>query len=210
MKNITEILKALEIDIPKDRQEELGKAVAENYKTIAEFDKRTKRLEEERDGYKEQLTTATETLKGFEGINVNEIQAQLAEAQRKAKEAEDNYNSRLAQRDFDDALTAAMGNYKFTSKAAEKAVMERVKGAGLKAVNGNILGLADLIEQIKADDPGAFPQDKGDEGQTPPAKFTAQRSNSGGKVYTSKAEIMKIRNAKERQAAIEANMDLFT
>ena len=205
MKNINEILAELEIEVPEEQAENLRKAVNENYKTVAEFDKRVSRLETERDGFKGQLESANESLKGFEGLDVNGLKDQLAEAQRKAKEAEDNYNARIAQRDFDEALKAEMGAYKFTSKAAEKAVMEQVKGAGLQCVNGKIMGLADFVETIKATDADAFAV----EDETPKARFTAPMGHDSGKSYKSREEIMKIKDTKERQKAIEANMDLF-
>lgn len=207
MKNINEILAELGIEVPEEKAEGLRKSVSENYKTVAEFDKRVSRLETERDGFREQLNTATESLKGFEGLDVEGMRTQLAEAQKKAKDAEDEYNRRLADRDFDEALKAEMSGYKFTSKAAEKAVWEQVKNAGLKAVNGKILGLNDFIESIKAGDEDAFVKD--DDETPPPAKFTAPLGSGGGKAYKSRDEIMKIKNTKERQAAIEANLDLF-
>ena len=45
MKNINEILKELGITVPEDKTAELQKLVAENYKTVAEFDKKVGRLE---------------------------------------------------------------------------------------------------------------------------------------------------------------------
>lgn len=48
MKNINEILKDLGIEVPEDKTAELQKLVAENYKTVAEFDKKVGRVETER------------------------------------------------------------------------------------------------------------------------------------------------------------------
>ena len=73
MKNINEILKDLGITVPEDKAAELQKLVAENYKTVAEFDKKVGRLETERDGLQSQLDTAAETLKKFEGIDADQI-----------------------------------------------------------------------------------------------------------------------------------------
>jgi hypothetical protein len=45
MKNIFEILAALGIVIPEDKKQDITKQVAENYKTVAEFEKVKSRLE---------------------------------------------------------------------------------------------------------------------------------------------------------------------
>lgn len=206
MKNINELLAGIGVEIPEDKKEEFNKAFNENYKTSAEFDKKVARLETERDGFKEQLATANESLKAFEGIDANDFQKQLEEANKRAKDAEDNYNNKLAERDFEDALKAEMGNYKFSSKAAENAIYARVKDAGLKCVDGKILGLSDFMENCKASDAGAFVQD---EPNTPSARFTNPMGAAGSEHKLTREEIMNIKNASERQAAIEANIDLF-
>lgn len=97
MKNINEILKELGIEVPADKAAELTKQVAENYKTVAEFDKKVGRLETERDGLQSQLDTATESLKKFEGLDADALKNEVAEANKKAKEAEDqeHYQRRL-------------------------------------------------------------------------------------------------------------------
>ena len=45
MKDIFTILSGLEIAIPEDKKEELRKAVSENYKTVAEYQKKADALE---------------------------------------------------------------------------------------------------------------------------------------------------------------------
>ena len=64
--------------------------MAKNYKTIAEYDKKIKKVEAERDGYKEQLDTANETLKGFEGVDVEEMNKKLEQYKTEKKEMEEN------------------------------------------------------------------------------------------------------------------------
>lgn len=208
MKNFMDILSDAGIEVAEDKVADLNKALNENYKTVAEFDKRVKRLETERDGYKEQLDTANESLRNFEGVDIESLQNQIAEAQKKAKEAEDGYRARLEERDFEDTLKAEMSHYKFSSKAAEKSVYEQIRGAGLKCVEGKIMGLNDYIATLKESDADAF-VDEDEESQK--AKFTAPMQNgNGSKKYTSAEEIMKIKNTAERQAAIASHIDLFT
>lgn len=207
MENIHAILKKYGIEIPTESKADFDKDVAANYKTQSEFEKKLSKVEGERDNYKEQLDTATETLKGFEGVDIETMKTQLKDWQTKAENAEKDYQSKLEARDFEDALKTAMEGYKFTSEAAKKAVMSEVKGAGLKLKDGKILGLGDLMETIKTADASAFV----DEGN-PPAKFTQrmgkQDGNPAGGNLT-KADIMSIKDRAERRAAIANNIHLF-
>lgn len=207
MQNIGEIMKKYGLEIPADKVSDFEKDVAANYKTVTEFNKKIGKVEEERDNYKTQLDTATETLKGFEGVDIETMKTQLKDWQKKAEDAEKDYQAKLEARDFEDALKAAMDGYKFTSEAAKKAVMSEVKGAGLKLRDGRILGLGDLMESIKTADASAFV----DEGN-PPAKFTQRMGGNGGNPAgqtMTKDQIMAIKDRAERRAAIAQNMKLF-
>ena len=207
MQNIIDILKELGIEIPEDKTTELNKKVAENYKTVAEHTRKLEKAEQDRDNYKAQLETAQETLKGFEGVDLNTINQQLADYKKKAEDAEKNYQTKIAERDFEDALKVEMDNYKFSSNAAKKAVMSQIREKGLKISNGKILGLNDLIQQIKEEDASAF-VDEADQNPNP-ARFTSfSNSNSGGSKLT-REDIMKISDRSERRAAIAKNLNLF-
>lgn len=209
MKNIIEILKGLNIEVSEENAEAITKAVAENYKTIAEFDKKTSRLETERDGLKEQLEVANNSLKGFEGVDVETLKKEIADANKKADDAKKDYEAKIAARDYDDALKTGMSKFRFSSKAAQKAMFQRIKEADLKCMEGKIIGLDDYIKTLKEEDAKAFLNDEGED-EEPHAKFTGKFSNAGGdKQYNSREEIMKIKSAKERQAAIAENYQLF-
>lgn len=75
MKNIIDILKGLGIEVPADKETELTKEVAENYKTVAEHDKKVQKMQTEIDTATKRAETAEDTLKGFEGKNFDEITA---------------------------------------------------------------------------------------------------------------------------------------
>ena len=82
--------------------------------------------------------------------------------------------------------------------------MADIKGSGLKLKDGKILGLNDLLEQMKKDDAPAFVDD--DQNQ---ARFTTSISKNTPPGKMTKADIMNIKDAGERQAAIASNMSLF-
>lgn len=209
MKNITEILKALGIAVPEDKTAELQKLVAENYKTVAEFDKKVGRVETERDGYKAQLDAANENLKKFEGLDAEALKNELDAAKKKAEEAEETLKNQLEERDYSDALKACMAGVKFTSNAARAAVMEQIRKKGLKRDGDKLLGFEDAIKAAREADPDAFAPEE-DPNAPPPAKVTTKLGGSqAGKKYSSKGEIMAIKDTAERRAAIAANMHLF-
>lgn len=210
MKNIIEILKGHGIEIAEDQTEAITKEVAENYKTVAEFEKKVSRLETERDGLQEQLKTANTSLDGFKGVDLESLKKEIADAKQKAIDAENDYKSKIAQRDYDDALKTGMGQYKFSSKAAKSSIFERIKGADLKCVEGKIIGLDDYIKSLKEEDASAFIDDGDEDDGNQGGRFTRKMETGGtGKKYTSRDEIMKIKSAKERQTAIAENYQLF-
>ena len=88
MKNITEILKDVGVEVPEDKQSELNRALSENYKTVAEFDKKLRKSDEERDAWRERAEAAEKTLEGFDGVDIETMNRELADWKRKAEEAE--------------------------------------------------------------------------------------------------------------------------
>lgn len=204
MQNIIEILKANGLELTDEQQSAINKAVADNYKTVNEFDKKIGKLEAERDGLKEQLAEVNNTLKTFDGVDVDGMKRQLAEAQQKAEDAEKAFNAKLSEREFDEALKEAMDAYKFSSEYAKNAIMAEIKSKGLPMVDGKIVGLGEVMDGIKKRDENAFSTDK------PKAQFTAPMSaDDTGRKYESKEDILKIKDAKERQQAIRDNIGLF-
>lgn len=203
MKNIEAILKDYGLEIPADKKEEFRKAFHENYKTVVDYGK----IETDRDTWKEKAETAETTLKSFEGIDPENIQKELADWKKKAEDAEKDYNDKIYERDFGDALKTAMEEYKFSSEAAKKAVMAEIKEAGLKLKDGKILGLGDLMEQIKESDASAFVDTQDNKNK---AKFTERKGAGGGEPKAmTKEDIMAIKDKSERRQAIAQHMDLF-
>ncbi|MCM1399873.1 MAG: phage scaffolding protein [Clostridium sp.] len=192
MKNIEEILEQFGLKVPEGKETEFKKVLHENYKTIAEYDKKVSRLETERDGYKEKLETAETTLKGFEGVDMDAIKTELDTYKAKVKEQEDTYNKALYDRDFKDALNAAISDIKFSSEAAKKSVVSDIKAAGLKLIDGKIMGLNDFIAACKEKDASAFIDEAEESLKNSQAKFSSPMKTSSRKPTMS--ELMKMKN----------------
>ena len=209
MQKLIETLGSFGIEIPEDKKADVKKALSEHYKNAGEVAKTLTKVESERDAWKERAETAENTLKSFEGIDPESIKGELATWKQKAADAEKEYNDKIYERDFSDALKAALEDVKFSSVSAKKAVMADIKGAGLKLKDGKILGLNDLLEQMKKDDASAFVDDDQEQAEQNQARFTTSISKNTPPGKLTKADIMNIKDAGERQAAIASNMSLF-
>lgn len=170
--------------------------MAENGKDITKIQREKDTLTTEHDNWKSKAETAEETLKKFEGIDPEQIKTELADWKKKAEDAENDYNAKLYERDFADALKAALDEVKFSSEAAKKSVMADIKEAGLKLKDGKILGLNDLLAQMKESDASAFIDENQQQAQQNQAKFTrpaGKNQPANGKKYNMQ-ELMKMKN----------------
>ena len=189
--------------------EQIKLIFAENGKDIKALQDEVKNLTAERDKWRGQAEAAENTLKGFEGKDFDKMTEEVNKWKKAAEESEANYAKKIAERDFNDALTAEISKMKFTSEAAKKAVVADIKAANLTMKDGKILGLGDLIEQIKTTDASAFVDEKQEELEQGKAKFTGGMGAPGAGSTMTKEDIMKIKDSVERQNAIKAHMDLF-
>lgn len=211
MQNIEAILAELGIEVPSDKKGDLTKKVSENYVTKAEHEKKIGKAETERDNWKSKAETAEETLKKFDGVDLETMQTELNTWKQKAETAEKDYEQKIYERDFSDALKTELESVKFSSDAAKRAVMAEIKESGLKLKDGKILGLSDLIGQIKEKDASAFVDEKQEQARQQAARFTVPGTgrSTGGSGTTTKKDIMSIKDPTDRQAAIAENLGLF-
>lgn len=190
-------------------EEQISFVMAENGKDLKKLQKENDNLSADRDTWKEKAEAAETTLKGFEGVDLETMQKELSDWKQKATEAEKKSQEQIYERDFADALKTEFEGIKFSSEAAKRAIMAEVKEAGLKLKDGKILGLNDLISQMKEKDASAFIDEGQQKAQQNAARFTQpfQRQNQSGGI--TKDQIMGIKDASERQSAIAANIHLF-
>lgn len=127
MKNIEAILKDLGIEVPEDKKADLTKAVNENYKTIADWQKQKDKVED----LTGQLQTAKDGLKKFEGVDAENLQKQISDLTKELKDKDAEYQAKIADRDFQDLLGAAITKHKGLNAKAIMALldMETLKGS---------------------------------------------------------------------------------
>lgn len=139
MKNIHEILKSYDIEVPADKKVEFDKAVLENYKTVAEVEK----LRTARDTYKSQLDDATQKLEGFKGVNVEELQGKISALTDDLASQKAAFDKQLADRDFDDMLNTAITGSKAKNVKAVRALLD------LEAIKASKNQSADIEAALK-------------------------------------------------------------
>ena len=152
--------------------------------------------EADRDQYKTQLDTATETLKKFEGIDPAKIQQEVADWKAKAEQAEKDFTAKLTQRDQRDWLKTQMDTYGVTSPYARKQLEAEIMDPenGLKWKDGAFMGLDDYMKKAKEKDNGLYQTDeekaaakKAEEDKAKAARFagkTGGEPGDGGKKFT--------------------------
>ena len=179
MMNIIEICNKYGIEVPEDKRDSLTKDVLENYVAISEHDKRINQVKADRDKWKTQADTYGETIKSFNGVTPEDY----ADLQKKLDDVKEDYDKKIAERDFNDALNTALSKIKFSSESAKKSIISDIKSRNLSVENGEIIGLNDVLDNIKKEDEGAFVVDESKtdptEGVKKPHFTQSFRSKSG-------------------------------
>ncbi|MDE7323128.1 MAG: phage scaffolding protein [Lachnospiraceae bacterium] len=149
MKNIEQILKDAGVELTDEQKAAVNKGVMENYKTIAEFDKQSKKLEAaetDRDTYKGQLDTANETLEKFKDIDPDKQAAEIEKYKKEAREAREESDRKILQRDQRDYLNAEFDKLGVESPRFRDSLMRDIMGEdGLKWKDGAFMGLSDYL-----------------------------------------------------------------
>ena len=195
MKDIFTILSNLEIAIPEDKKEDLRKAVSENYKTVAEYQKKVDALEKAEGEAK----TAKEAIVKFEGVDPDKLKEEVEAYKKAAKDIEDKYKAEADARAFGEAAEELLKGYTFSSNAAKSHVMARLKESGLKVIDGAIMGGKDFMTKLQGEDADAFKASNAPQFTTP-----ANNQPKGGNLL-SKEDIRKIADPVKRQAAMREN-----
>ena len=170
MKNIIDILKGIGIEVPEDKTADLNKELAENYKTIAEFDKVKQKLEAERDNFKTQLGTAQEALKGFEGVDVAELNGKIKQLSDDLAKQDSDYKAKIADMEFMSVLDTAVAGSGARNAKAVKALLDM---DALKASQNRDADIKTALETVKKENGYMF-------ADAPDITTSARTGNMGG------------------------------
>ena len=203
MKNIHTILSEIGVTIPEDKKADFDKAVAENYKTAAEFEKKVNRLTEDLNAEKKRADTAVETLKGFEGKDFDAITRDRDKWKKDYEDTVAAHQKEQEDREFNSVLEAAITDAKGKNAKAIMALMDLDKLRGSKNQEKDIKAALDAMRNENGylfDDNGGNPKFAGNNGSG---------GNNGGGGNTTMKDIMKIKDPVERQRMIGQNLNLF-
>lgn len=178
--------------------EQISFVMAENGKDLKKLQKENENLTSDRDAWKEKAETAEETLKGFEGIDPAQVQAQLDEYKQKAEDAEKEYNRKIAERDFEDTLTTAI---KEANGKNAKAIRALLDTESLMKSRNQKDDVKKALDALKAAEDSSFlfvdeAQQQAEQNAARFAPVTAPRGQQtppGGRKY-SMSELMKMKN----------------
>ncbi len=156
MKNITEIFAGLGIQIPEDKQADFDKQFAENYKTIADYQKQTDKLQHAQSD----LSIARESLEAFKDVDVNDLKNQITTLTNTLATKESEHAAELADRDFNALLDGAISAKHGRSVKAVKALLDM---DSLRASKNQQADIDEALDQLAKDSGYLF-----DDGSTPP------------------------------------------
>ena len=204
--NIIEKLRAFNVEITP----EMEKAFSGDFLSEKEVEKKLSKLQTENESLKERAETAEETLKGFEGKDLDAMQKEIDDWKEKATKAESEYNAKMAEHEKQELLKEAFADIEFTSTAAKNAIMAQI-GENVSVKNGKLIGFNDLLEDAMKNDASAFVNKEQQSLEQNKARFTGPMNNQNGNNNgnLTKKDIMAIKDPVERQQKIAENMSLF-
>ena len=146
--------------------------MAENGRDIEAKNNQITTLTTERDGLKEQLTPANDTIKSYKDMDIDGIKAKAGEWETKYNTDTQALKDQLAATEYGFAVKEAVAGLKFSSESAKKAFVADLTAKKLPL--GKLLGLEDFAKTYKESDPDAFLPENDD--KTP----VATRGGGGG------------------------------
>ena len=192
MKNMIEICKDFGIEIPADKHAEFNKAVAENYKTVAEHEKKVNRLTDDLNAEKKRADDAVETLKGFKGKDFDAITRERDEWKQKHDDAVASHQREQEDREFNSDLETAITESKGKNAKAIMALLDIDK---LKGSRNRDKDIKAALDALRTESGYLFD----DNGGTP--RFTTPNTTPATPTNTTPKDILKIKDHSERQKA---------
>lgn len=172
MKNIYEILKEFNVEIPEDKKKDFDKVLFDNYKSVEEVNGIKEKLDqanttietltqnhkadiEKRDGdlaaLQKQLQEA-----GVDKESINDLTQKLASLQADYDKAKTENEAKLVRQKYEFLVKESCNALNFTSNGAKKAFVQEVLAKNLPVENDKLLGFEDFVSAYKEQDAGTF------------------------------------------------------
>lgn len=134
-------------------QDAIDKIMAENKKDVAAEQEKTAKAVNDRDNYKDQLKTATESLDKFKDVDPTAMQGEIDKLNQQLKDKDAEYAAKEADRIFSDTIKEAI---KIAGGRNEKAVMAMLDMDALKASKNQSEDIRKALETVKESDAYLF------------------------------------------------------
>lgn len=163
MKNIEAILLEVGLTLTDEQKTAINKAVAENYRTVSDYDKQKDKLT----AAEEKVKTTEEALKAFDGVDAGALKKQIADLTEDLKKKDTAYQAQIADRDFDDILKNSITEAGGRNAKAIKALLDVDKLKGSKNQKEDVAAAIKTLTETEDSkmlfgEPGAAPVDKTD------------------------------------------------
>lgn len=156
MQKLIETLKSFGIEVPEDKQAEVKKALSEHYKNVSEHTKAISKLETDRDNWKQKAEAAEETLKKFDGVDLETMQSELTTWKNKAENAEKDYAEKIRERDIRDKVNEKLSGVKMKDDMKDFVYEEILKTGVDLNKNGELIGFDEGLKSVQEKRPSAF------------------------------------------------------
>ena len=120
MKNFETILSDNSITLTEEQKTAITKAMGENYKPIADWQKQVDKVSNLTD----QLNTATEAMKKFDGVDPEALKNQIADLNKQLTDKDTEYQQKIADRDFQDNVKGVIAKFKGKNEKAITALLD--------------------------------------------------------------------------------------
>ncbi len=142
MKNIETILSEVEgIELTDEQKKLIVDGVNENYKTVNDWQKQVDKV----NNLSQQLSTTKEELKKFDGVDADGLKTQIADLEKKLKDADAEYQTKLADRDFNDLVASAISK---ANGKNSKAIMALLDLDSLKKSKNQESDIDDALKKL--------------------------------------------------------------
>ena len=131
-------------------KEVIDKIMTENSNDITNT---KKKLEAERDNYKEQLETAQTALKDFEGVDVKELNSKISTLTADLAKKDSEYQVKIADMEFNSVLDNAITSSKAKNSKAVKALLDIET---LKSSKNQLEDIRTALEKVKSENDYLF------------------------------------------------------
>lgn len=206
MVKIISELEKLGLKMTDEQKEAIKKSIGEEVYSESEHEKKVKKIEAERDGFKERAETAEDTLKGFEGKDLEGITKDRDAWKEKFETLEAEQNKAKQEAELESAINEHVEGLKFKDEYRKRAYIEDLKKEGYQLKDGKLIGASDFQKKYDAD---AFVDEKQQNLENNRAKFTTKTNQQSDGTALTKEQIMDMKDPSERQKAIREHIDLF-